>query len=696
MMLMGRDLQIESEVEKDNERSAYSELKKPYRAFLVEDWDAMKKFYEKNPQLIFKPLTIEVDTAFHIAAYSERTELLRYFLGLVPNSRLSEVALSKNCHGNTTLHEVASTDNIEAVELLISKLQMADDRESKARGNNQATLKELLEDRNQLGETPLYVRRLWSAALGKSKMLKFLAKRVGNIKDHFQRNDSVSILHIAVFGQHFGTAVWLLEKDKELGKRKTASGMTCLHLLAKMPSAFKSSSHEDNIIKTLLYRSHVRDLEGGLSSKSPRKPKTHPSEWPSIEKVWKRRRTNKSALELTKLLVEMDTTWERSFIVEDKTLFLGSMDTLDDVFIDVGGGKGGKSSISSTTATHKPYTPLLIAASEGIIEIVDQILQQHPQAIEHLSNDEENILRVAISHRQIEVFRYLKKMDVILTCRLVSRLNVQGYTILHQVADIKNSREGKETAGGPAFELRDELKWFERARKIMPPHYSLHRDNDGRTASELFREQHAPLLKEAKRWLKDTTGSCSTVFILVASVVFVVAYSVPGVQASIQNFYAQHGKDQLYALCPSYFFVCSHAFPQLCHLLFCAISYLLFAALPSFSFHSNNESGVPRLLHSPIFMVFTITDIIALASSLTSVIMFLTITSSPLEQDYFHKNIPRKLMIGFNFLFFCMILSMISFSASLLLILRFNQKRSLTLTVIYAVALIPVCLFGIF
>ncbi|KAG7959491.1 hypothetical protein I3843_10G072700 [Carya illinoinensis] len=680
--MMGRDFPIEIEVEKDNERSVYSELKKPYRAFLDEDWDAMKKFYEKNPQLIFKPLTIEGDTAFHIAAYSEKTELLRCFLGLVPNSRQSEVALSKNCHGNTTLHEVASTNNTEAAELLISKLQMADDQESTARGNNQATLKELLEDRNQLGETPLYR----SAALGKSKMLRFLANRVGNIKDHFQRNDTVSILHIAVIGQHFGTAVWLLEKDKELGKRKTASGMTCLHLLAKMKSAFKSSSHEDNFIKNLLYcclpdhlydhddededdKDDGRDLESGLSSESPRIPKTHPSaisriynalwrtaakEWPSIEKVWKRRRMHKSALELTKLLVQMDTTWEKSFVAEDKTLSLGSVHILDDVFIDVEGGKvgkAGKSSSSSTTATvgdakstgsgseQEPYTPLLIAATEGIVEIVHEILQQHPQAIEHLSKDEENILHVAISHRQIEVFRYLKKMDVILRCRLVSRLNVRGYTILHQVADIKNSREGNETTGGPAFELRDELKWFERVQKIMPPHYSLQCDNDGKTASELFRKEHGPLLNEAKKWLKDTTGSCSTVAVLVAGVVFGAAYSVPG------------GTDQ---------------------------------------------SGVPRLLHSPIFMVFTITDIIALASSLTSVVMFLTITSSPLEQDYFHKNIPRKLLIGFNFLFFSMILAMISFSASLLLILRFDQKRTWTLTVIYGIALLPVCLFGIF
>ncbi|XP_041028405.1 uncharacterized protein LOC121268279 [Juglans microcarpa x Juglans regia] len=231
--------------------------------------------------------------------------------------------------------------------------------------------------------------------------------------------------------------------------------MTCLHVLAKMSSAFKSSSHEDNIIKTLLYHclphhlydrddegeddkddgssdgreAGIRDLESELSSKSPRIPKTHPSaisriynamwrtaaeEWPSIEKVWKRRRTNKSALKLTKLLVQMDTTWEKSFIVEDKTLFLGSVDSLDDVFIDVEGGKGGKSSTSSTSTTatvgegkssgsgseQEPYTPLLIAATDGIVEIVDEILQQHPQAIEHLSKDEENILHVAISHRQ--------------------------------------------------------------------------------------------------------------------------------------------------------------------------------------------------------------------------------------------------------------------------------------------------------
>ena len=48
------------------------------------------------------------------------------------------------------------------------------------------------------------------------------------------------------------TAIWLLGKDKTLGTRKEINGMTCLHLLAKMPSAFRSSCNM-GIVKRLLY-----------------------------------------------------------------------------------------------------------------------------------------------------------------------------------------------------------------------------------------------------------------------------------------------------------------------------------------------------------------------------------------------------------------------------------------------------------
>jgi hypothetical protein len=62
----------------------------------------------------------------------------------------------------------------------------------------------------------------------------------------------------------------------------------------------------------------------------------------------------------------------------------------------------------------------------------------HPQAIEHVTKDEENILHVAIKYRQREIFRLVKKMKIIMGSRLVSRIDNRGYTILHHVADTRN------------------------------------------------------------------------------------------------------------------------------------------------------------------------------------------------------------------------------------------------------------------
>jgi hypothetical protein len=101
-----------------------------------------------------------------------------------------------------------------------------------------------------------------------------------------------------------------------------------------------------------------------------------------------------AALELTKLLAKLDTTWENSFIVEDKTISLGKSDcNLDDDAIKkegeqsnstTEGGKGGGGSYGRNRMINYD-TPLLIAASEGIREIFDEILRVHPQAIEHVT-----------------------------------------------------------------------------------------------------------------------------------------------------------------------------------------------------------------------------------------------------------------------------------------------------------------------
>ncbi|XP_059437023.1 protein ACCELERATED CELL DEATH 6-like [Corylus avellana] len=613
---MGREL----EIEKDEEAvslATFQQPKMPYQAVLKGNWLGMAKFYEKYPSHLFDYLTVDRDTAFHIAAYSEFTELLTRLLSLVPNDRVFETLSKKNIHGNTILHEVAATDKVESAKILIRKLHGIYGLD-KVSGNNMAHLRELLECRNQLGETPLYR----AVALGHFKMAKFLAAYVeDNIRDHFHRNDNMSILHIAVIGQHFETAAWLLRKDKALGPKKGAYDTTCLHLLAKMPSAFRSSCRMGKM-ETLLYKwlpSHYHYDDDNDDD-------------------------DETDLTLSSQLMEDLENGQDDFLGESRLSSLAG----DDVVGGVEEGKGGEGSEKGEQSSIKgggeeercernrePYTPLLIAASKGIQEIFDEILEVHPQAIEHVSQDEENILHVAIRHRQREIFRRVKNMKIIMDRRLVSRIDKRGYTILHHVADMKDYDGG--TRAGPALQLQEELKWLKRVQKIIPNQYVIHRNNDNKTADELFKLNHADLLKRAQRWTKETSQSCSAVSVLVATVVFAAAYTVPG---------------------------------------------------------GNDDSGQPHFLNSPFFLFFTVMDVVSLASSLTSVVTFLSILSSPFELEDFHRSLPSKLMIGFSLLFFSVTATMLSFTATILLIIRL-EKRRWTSSLIYTAAFLPVAVFAL-
>jgi hypothetical protein len=165
----------------------------------------------------------------------------------------------------------------------------------------------------------------------------------------------------------------------------------------------------------------------------------------------------------------------------------------------------------------------------------------------------------------------------------------------------------------------------------------MHRNIAGKTADELFKEKHDKLLKEAQKWIKETSQSCSAVAVLVATVVFAAAYTVPG---------------------------------------------------------GNDNTGRPIFLHSPFFLFFTVMDVVSLASSLTSVVMFLSILTSPFEQDNFLKSLPRKLIVGFSLLFLSVTTTMLSFTTTILLIVRL-EKKTWTTTLIYTAAFLPVSVFAL-
>lgn len=187
---------------------------------------------------------------------------------------------------------------------------------------------------------------------------------------------------------------------------------------------------------------------------------------------------------------------------------------------------------------------------------------------------------------------------------------------------------------------------MQRVRNIVPPQYVTLRskkkspkeeEEEYETADELFLRTHTELLKDAQSWIKQTSESCSTVAVFIASVAFVAAYTIPG--------------------------------------------------------GSDKKTGVPILLHNSFFMVFVVMDVLSLISSLISVVLFLSILTSPFELQDFRNSLPRKLTFGFTFLFISVAVTMLAFAATIILVIHL-KKHWITILV-YSLAFLPVTLFAL-
>lgn len=168
-----------------------------------------------------------------------------------------------------------------------------------------------------------------------------------------------------------------------------------------------------------------------------------------INRMWKQKKIHVSAVKLASTLVQNDTSWFDSHEPKERdTICLERKEEK---------AEDEKSAASGVKSLSEPDTPLIIAASTGIVEIVNVILDMCPQAVEHISKTGKNILHVAILHRQYKVFNLVRSKEE--AKRLVRGIDNDGCTILHHAADIKYYRDG--TIPTPALELQQEFKWFE-------------------------------------------------------------------------------------------------------------------------------------------------------------------------------------------------------------------------------------------
>ncbi|XP_041023316.1 ankyrin repeat-containing protein At5g02620-like [Juglans microcarpa x Juglans regia] len=572
-----------------------------YRALLNDKTKKVKKECAKVDEQGLHILTIHDDTVLHAATYSRKSRLVLDLLEALPPDHLDKMT-RQNHQGNTILHDAATSDNLDVAQKVLEK----------APG--------LLSMRNHLGETALFR----SVRYGKEKIFNFLLEKISSYSEANQqlflwRSDKTTILHVAILAHHFDLALKIAEKFKYLVNERDADGMTSLQHLSCNPGAFL---REDKVeFLQNIFNSIRLHCSSAIQSKVEEQETTR----------------YESAMKLAKFLIEKDFSWEATYPGIDMSKPTLHKYGTGSHSVEKGVGQAPGLLMTSLGQRDQPdtTTPLFLATKSGCIDIAEEILNCYPQAIEHIDEKGRNILHIAIKYRQLKIFELVKGYEVPMK-RLVRKVDDEGNSILHTVG-IKMADYIPEKLRGPALELREEMLWFERVKSVTPPHFVDHRNDMKLTADGLFYQANNELRTAATEWLKRTAEGCTVVAVLIATVAFAAAYTVPG--------------------------------------------------------GPNSQTGAPLLVNKPFFVVFTVTDVLSLSFALTSVVIFLSIVSSPFRLPDFKESLPTKLMLGFTFLFLSVFMMMVAFAATVLLMIQ--NRENWTKVILYALSFLPVGIFAL-
>ncbi|XP_057461122.1 uncharacterized protein LOC130751543 [Actinidia eriantha] len=236
--------------------------------------------------------------------------------------------------------------------------------------------------------------------------------------------------------------------------------------------------------------------------------------------------------------------------------------------------------------TWKNDTPILLAAKNGIKEMVEKILNTIPSAINDTNTEGKNIVLLAVECRQTHVYKLLleRKVD---NESVFRRVDNEGNSALHLAAKLGNYRPW--FVSGAALQIQWEYKWYEFVKKSMPLHFFIHLNKKGDTPRDVFTDTHKGLVESSRKWLTNTAKSCSVVAALIAGVVFTTVSAVPG------------GLKQ-------------------------------------------DDSGQPVFEKKLALSIFSIAALVALYSSVTALVIFLAILTSHYEEKNFHK-VLRNFML---------------------------------------------------
>ncbi|CAH8276709.1 unnamed protein product [Arabidopsis lyrata] len=284
----------------------------------------------------------------------------------------------------------------------------------------------------------------------------------------------------------------------------------------------------------------------------------------------------------------------------------------------------------------KPTRLLFDAASCGNVEFLVILIRSYPDLIWKVDRRNRSLFHIAAINRHESIFNIIYELGAIKDLIASYREEATNNTLLHLVASLP-PHDRLHIVSGAALQMQREILWFKAVKKIVPRSYIKSKNKEGELAQDIFTNGHKELRKEGEKWMKDTATSCMLVATLIATVVFAAAFTVPG--------------------------------------------------------GNNEESGLPILQKKKWFNIFILSDAVALCSSSTSIVIFLSILTSRYAEDDFLVSLPSRLMLGLLALFVSIIAMVIAFCATLFLI--YDRRLAWNLAFIISLASITAFSFAL-
>ncbi|XP_059436324.1 ankyrin repeat-containing protein At5g02620-like [Corylus avellana] len=288
----------------------------------------------------------------------------------------------------------------------------------------------------------------------------------------------------------------------------------------------------------------------------------------------------------------------------------------------------------SSKLVHDYMTLLVEAAKVGNVEFIMIIVRSYPDLLWQVDEEYGSLFHVATLYRQESVFNLIDNIGSMKE-NFTTYITFKGDNMLHFAGKLGANSDRLNTTSTSALQMQQELLWFKKIAKIVPPSYVYMKNSEHETPNDIFIREHKVLYEKGEKWMKQTANYCMVVATLIATVVFTAAFTVPG------------GNHQI--------------------------------------------TGKPLLLNSISFKVFFISNGIALVFSSTSILIFLSILTSRYGEKDFFKSIPLRLLFGLAALFIAIAGMVIAFSATFFLVYYSEAKWAPIL--ITSLASIPIILF---